>query len=83
MKHSTTCALINITESREALDRKNLLSGVFVDLEKAFGTVNRNILLSKLEYYGMRGPINTWLKSYLYNRKQIVTINGYESEINS
>ena len=78
----TTHALINITESlREVLGRKNLVTGVFVDLQKAFDTVNHNILLSKLKYYGIRGPINSWFKSYLYNRKQIVTINGYKSEI--
>ena len=44
-------------------------------------TVNHNLLLSKLEYYGIRGPINSWFKSHLDNRKQIVTINGYEYEI--
>ena len=55
------------------------MSGVFVDLQRAFDTVIHNILLSKLEYYGTRGPINSWFN--LYNRKQIVTINGNESEI--
>ena len=51
---------------------------VFVGLQKAFDTVNH---ISKSEYYGFCGPINSGLKSYLYNRKQIVTGNGYESEI--
>ena len=63
------------------MDNNKPVSGVFVDLQKVFGTVNHKILLlSKLEYYGIRGPINGWFKSYLYNRKQSVIINGYESE---
>ena len=81
-KHSTTHALINITENiREALDSKKPVTSVFVDLQKAFDTVNHKILLSKLEYYGIRGSINAWFKSYLYKRRQKVTINGFESEI--
>ena len=43
--------------------------------------VNHTNLLSKLEYYGIRGLIKGWLKSYLNKRKQSVIINGYESEI--
>ena len=57
------------------------MTSVFVDLQKAFDTVNHKILLSKLEYYGIRGSINAWFKSYLYKRRQKVTINGFESEI--
>jgi len=51
-----------------------------VDLQKAFDTVNHEILLCKLNYYGFRGIINDWFRSYLYERKQKVCINGYESE---
>ena len=81
-KHSTTHALINITERiRVALDNNQPVSGVFVDLQKAFDTVNHTILLSKLEYYGIRGSIKGWFKSYLHKRKQSVIIDGYESEI--
>ena len=81
-KHSTTHALINITERvRVALDNNQPVSGVFVDLQKAFDTVNHTILLSKLEYYGIRGSIKGWFESYLHKRKQSVIINGYESEI--
>ena len=44
--------------------------------------VNHEILLQKLNYYGIRGSMNAWFKSYLSNRKQIVSINGLESDIN-
>ena len=52
-----------------------------MDLQKAFDTVNHEILLEKLNYYGVRGTVNNWFKSYLEDRKQIVSINGYESDI--
>ena len=80
-KHSTNHALISITEKiREALDNNNFACGVFVDLQKAFDTVNHNILLSKLDHYGIRGITNNWFKSYLYDRKQFVSINGFDSK---
>ena len=80
-RHSTTHALINITERiRETLDNKKPVSGAFVDLQKAFDTVNHHILLKKLEYYGIRGTINAWFKSYIYNRKQTVIINESEEK---
>ena len=78
--HSTNHALINLTEDiRSALDNNNFAVGVFVDLQKAFDTVDHNILLSKLEFYGIRGIANQWFKSYFNNRKQFVTIDGINS----
>ena len=80
-KHSTTHALINITEKiREALDQKKVACGIFVDLQKAFDTVNHEILLKKLSHYGFRGFINDWFRSYLFQRKQRVCLNGFESD---
>ena len=79
-QYSTSQALINITENiKKALDDGNIDCGVFVDLQKAFDTVDHQILLAKLNHYGIRGVSNDWFKSYLSNRNQYVSINGYES----
>ena len=79
-QYSTSHALINITENiRKALDDGNIGCGVFVDLQKAFDTVDHQILLAKLNHYGIRGVSNDWFKSYLSNHNQYVSINGYES----
>ena len=79
-KHSTNHALFSLTEMiREALDNSNFACGIFIDLQKAFDTVDHHILLKKLEYYGIRGLANNWFKSYLSNRQQFVSINGFNS----
>ena len=81
-KYSTTHALINLTESiRQTLDEGSFGCGIFVDLQKAFDTVDHKILLHKLEYYGICGICNDWLKSYLSDRKQFVSINGCNSDL--
>ena len=46
-----------------------------------FDTDEHDILLSKLEHYGVRGLTNEWLKSYISNRKQYVSINGFDSNL--
>ena len=80
-QYSTTHALIHMTETiRAALDSGQVTCGIFVDFQKAFDTVNHEILLSKLEHYGFRGVINDWFRSYLTDRKQKVVINGFESQ---
>ena len=81
-KYSTSHALISITERIKSLvDSGNYVCGVFVDLEKAFDTVNHNILCEKLNFYGLRGKVNNLISSYLDNRKQFVSINGFDSEL--
>ena len=79
-KYSTNYALISITEQiRKALDSNKYAIGVFVDFQKAFDTVDHNILLQKLERYGITGSINKWFRSYLQDRKQLVSILGHDS----
>jgi hypothetical protein len=80
-QYSTNHALLSIIkEIRTNLDNKKYSCGVFVDLEKAFDTVNHKILLSKLDYYGIKGTPNNWLSSYVTNLTQSVTLNGVVSE---
>ena len=78
---STAHAIITLIENiQSALDNNKFACGIFIDLEKAFDTVDHNILLSKLNYYGIRGIANDWFKSYLSNRSQFVSINGFNSD---
>ena len=79
--HSTVTALLDLTNQwRFNIDR-GLINGVlFLDLKKAFDTVDHNLLLIKLEYVGVRGQTLEWFKSYVSNRSQVVFINGVLSE---
>ena len=52
---------------------------MFVDFQKAFHTVNHEILLKKLDHYGVRGLANQWFQSYLSKRQQSVSINNHTS----
>ena len=82
LKYSANHDLINLTESiRQSLDEGSFGCGIFVDLQKAFDNVDHKTLLQKLEYYGIRGVCNNWFKSYLSDRKQFVSINGYNSDL--
>ena len=77
---STTHTVISLIENIEkAIDNKMFVCGVFVDLQKAFDSVDHNILYHKLSHYGIRDIANCWFSSYLSNRKQFVTINGFDS----
>ena len=76
--------MISLTERiKYLLDKGNFVAGIFVDLEKAFDTVNHQLLCKKLESYGLRGNVNMLMNSYLKDRKQFVSINGFDSETKS
>ena len=80
---STNNALMSITENIQSqLDQNKFCAGVFVDLKKAFDTVDHEILLKKLSHYGIRGIANEWFCSYLTKRKQYVIIGNQVSTLN-
>ena len=80
--NSTIYALMEITEKiKESIDKGKFGCGIFIDLKKAFDTVNHKILLTKLEHYGVRGVMLNWFESYLTGRKQYVFYNGVSSEV--
>ena len=72
-KHSTYMALIDLVDNvSQAIDDKKIGLGVFVDLSKAFDTVDHDILTNKLNHYGIRGVQLSWFADYLKNRTQRV-----------
>ena len=74
--------MINLTEViRESLDEGSFGCAIFVDLQKAFDTVDHKILIHKSEYYGIRGVCNDCFKSYLSDRKQFFSSNGSDSDL--
>ena len=80
--HSTAHALHQLTHSiRSGLDAREVCIAVFLDLAKAFDTVPHDVLLRKLQHYGVRYRELDWFASYLSNRKQYVELNGARSEL--
>ena len=78
--HSTNSALIEITEQiQKACDKDLFACQVYLDLKKAFDTVNHKILLTNLEHYDIKGNANYWLCSFLADRKQYTSVTGKNS----
>ena len=79
-KSSTHLALLSfIDKVIQAIEKGEYAIGVFLDFSKAFDTVDHDILLDKLDHYGIRGCALSRFKSYLSCRTQYVTYNGNES----
>ena len=75
--HSTVTALLEATDTwAYNIDRRKINAVVFLDLKKAFDTVDHKILLSKLSHYGICRNAYNWFKCYLENRTQMCSING-------
>jgi hypothetical protein len=77
---STAMALVDLIDKiSSSIEKNEYTIGIFIDLAKAFDTVNHDILLKKLYHYGVRGIPYEWFKSYLNNRKQYVYLNNIQS----
>ena len=78
--HFINHSLLSLPERvNKNFDSNRFGCGIFLDLQKAFYTVNNEILLNKLEHYGIIGIALTYFRSYLSNRKHYISINGYNS----
>ena len=78
--HSTSQLITLFTNKiTSAFENKQSVLGIFLDLSKAFDTINHNILLQKLQYYGIRGTVLNWFISYLIGRTQQTQCCGVAS----
>ena len=76
---STEHAILElVNQITKSFEKNNFMLGVFIDLSKAFDTVNHEILLAKLSHYGIKGKSLNWIKTYLRNRKQFVLFKNAE-----
>ena len=80
--HSTTHALLDVVNNAyNNINENNFTALIFIDLKKAFDTVNHSILIRKLSHYGIRGIANDLFSSYLHDRKQVVKIENVKSDM--
>ena len=80
-QHSTSPALnYSIDKIKQSIEKGGHVLGIFIDLSKAFDTIDHKILINKLNHYGVRGNTLSLIESYLSNRKQCVSALGEISE---
>jgi len=78
--YSTSLALIDVIDNIYSnINNDKFCGGVYLDLQKAFDTVNHDILLYKLYHYGVRGVAHDWFRDYLTNRQQFTSLSGINS----
>ena len=78
--YSTEQAILELTDNlKMKIDSNEAICSIFLDLSKAFDTVNHQILLQKLYRYGIRGVPLQWFKSYLESRTQYVEVENAKS----
>ena len=81
-KHNTEHAILDLKEFiLKNLDKHEISAVLFLDLQKAFDSVNHSILLQKLSHYGVRGLPLDLMTSYLSNRRQYTTVGGMKSDL--
>ena len=82
--HSTEHAKLQLIDQiSDNLEKNFLTLGIFIDLSKAFDTVDHQILISKLKNYRIEGNNLNWFKNYLQNRKQYLILNKHETSFGS
>ena len=76
-ERSTTHSIVNLTNSIfDAINKRETCFAIFIDLKKAFDTVNHNILLRKIDHIGIKGDLLRWITNYLHNRAQRTFVNN-------
>ena len=79
---NTTDAILHFVDDVvTALDRRLFTVTIFLDFSKTFDTVNKSIMLRKLDRYGFRNDVNDFLNSYLSDREMYVQVNGSDSTV--
>lgn len=82
--HSTQDLILKVVDDwRVSLDKDNIVGTLFIDLSKAFDSINHQLLLSKLEGIGVHGAKLAWFQSYLCERMQCVSIGKARSSLRS
>ena len=81
-KHNTDFATMDfVADIAASVDNGEFAFGIFIDLSKAFDTINHEILLRKLKWYGIDNLAHSWFKSYLNDRVQYVNYEGETSDM--